>query len=298
MNFFLKNMLQGGEMICPIVRTECNSFLDHLDFHPHYELYFCHGSLLQRMFINGQEYTVSEPNVVILPPFAVHHISSGESVRSFERFVVYFGEELLSQFGASVLSDTLRSSFDGTLFRLSAEGADTLLSALQSVYAEGATRAEQATALATVLNRLDRLTDSERRMQFPMLNEETPRILEYIYRNVGADLDADRIAVRFNISRAKLDRDFRRYVGRTVHQTVIDCRLSAAIALLRRSDSSVGEIALRCGFESEYYFYAFCKRNTGMTPTELRRIGDSLTEIIPYSSSERNHKTDQSLAEN
>ncbi|MBQ7365153.1 MAG: helix-turn-helix transcriptional regulator, partial [Clostridia bacterium] len=72
-------------------------------------------------------------------------------------------------------------------------------------------------------------------------------------------------------SRAKLDRDFRRYVGRTVHTTVMDCRLSAAVALLKRSDLTVAEVAARSGFESEYYFYAFCKRNTGMTPTELRR---------------------------
>ena len=277
-------MLSGGEPIRPIVRTECNRFLGQMDLHPHYELYFCHGDLDQRMLINGRELTISEPNVVILPPFAVHHISSGDVGRGFERYVVYFGEDLIDQFGGSVLPTEIRSSLDGTLFRLDSERADLFLSALQSVYASGAPASEQACALATVLNRLLRCTDQENRLCLPKMNDQTPKILEYIYRNVGECLDADQIAHRFNISRAKLDRDFRRYVGKTVHSTVIDCRLSFAIALLRQSDESIARIASQCGFESEYYFYAFCKRNTGMTPTKLRRQGNDSTEIISYSS--------------
>jgi hypothetical protein len=34
------------------------------------------------------------------------------------------------------------------------------------------------------------------------------------------------------------------------------------------------QIAADCGFESEYYFYSFCKRNTGSTPSALRRKKD------------------------
>lgn len=271
MNFFLKNMLPAGELLCPIYRTECNSFLDRLDFHPHYEMYFCHGNLRQRMFINGQEYTVYEPNIVILPPFAVHHISSNEPGENFERYVVYFKEEFLSQFGGAVLPRSLVGKRTGCMFRLTPETADRILSCLQDLYEENISSSEQATVLATVLNRMDRLVAPSMRLPLETMNEEIPRILEYIYRNVDADLNADRIARIFNISRAKLDRDFRYYVGRTVHQTVVDCRLSAAIDLLKHGTDSVAEIAVKCGFESEYYFYAFIKRNTGMTPTEIRK---------------------------
>ena len=271
MNFFLKNMLPEGELLCPIYRTESNRFLDHLDFHPHYELYFCHTDLQQRMLINGREYTPKEPSLVILPPFAVHHISSHGSEKGFERYVVYFKEEFLSQFGASVLPPSLTQRFRGTLFRLSPQEADQVLSPLQALYEPNASHPEQATALATVLNRVDRLTSEEQRTPLEIMNEEIPRILEYVYRNVDADLNADVIARTFNVSRAKLDRDFRQYVGRTIHQTVIDCRLSAAIDLLKNSDRTVAEIAAACGFESEYYFYSFFKRNTGATPTAIRR---------------------------
>jgi transcriptional regulator GlxA family with amidase domain len=142
------------------------------------------------------------------------------------------------------------------------------------LYEENATHAEQATALATVFNRADRLIPEDRRILLESMNEEIPRILEYVYRNVSADLNADTIARAFNISRAKLDRDFRQYVGRTVHQTVIDCRLSTAIDLLKNTDRTVAQIAADCGFESEYYFYSFCKRNTGSTPSALRRKKD------------------------
>ncbi len=271
MNYFLKNMLSDGALLCPIYRTQCGKFLDHLDFHPHYEVYFCHSPLPQKMFINGQRYSVNTPNVVILPPFAVHHISLEAAGDGFERYVVYFNHDFLDQFGEAVLPKGMAEGFFGVMFPLSGEKADRILESLQNLYEKDASRGEQATGLALLLNRLERLVPMEERIRLEQTTPQISQILEYIYRNVDQDLSADALARRFNLSRAKLDRDFRQYVGQTVHQTVTECRLSAAAGLLRRTGLSVAEIASLCGFESEYYFYSFFKRNTGRTPSELRK---------------------------
>lgn len=59
-------------------------------------------------------------------------------------------------------------------------------------------------------------------------------------------------------------------MGVSVHQAVVNCRLSSAVDMLANTPLTIREIALHCGFESEYYFYSFFKRNTGKTPTSIR----------------------------
>ncbi|MBR2353562.1 MAG: helix-turn-helix transcriptional regulator [Clostridia bacterium] len=274
MNYLLKNMLSDGALLCPIYRKEANRFLDRLDFHPHYELYLCRAPIPQSMVIGGEERTVLSPCAMILPPFTVHHISLKEPRASFERYVIYFGEELLSRFDRRVLCHSLTDSSGGILIPLSEAEADLLTGMSSFLYREESTEEERACTLALLLNTLSRMGGERETVSFAQTPTDVPKILEYIYENVALDLNADRLAALFNISRPKLDRDFRRYVGQSVHKTVMDCRISLALSLLRNTDLSIGEIASRCGFESEYYFYSFFKRLTGHTPSEWRSTTD------------------------
>ncbi len=280
MNYLLKNMLTDGALLCPIYRKEANRFLDRLDFHPHYELYFCHGAVPQKLVIGGEEHTLSQACALILPPFTVHHISLGEKREEFARYVVYFGKEFLSLFDPRILNRSLTESGTGILIPLSDAEADRLAGLLPPLYDGDGTEASRACALGLLLNDLSRLASRESSYVFEKTVSDVPKILEYIWQHVGEDLNADRLAARFNISRPKLDRDFRRFVGQSVHRTVIDCRISTALSLLRSSDRTVKEIAEICGFESEYYFYSFFKKNTGRTPSRWRQSATLPTDSL------------------
>lgn len=283
MNYLLKSMLSDGNLLRPIYRKEANRFLDRLDFHPHYELYFCRAPLPQRLKIGGEERALCEPCALILPPFTVHHISLSEPRESFERYVIYFGEELLSRFHEQVLSRALLKPQTGVLLTLSEEEAKDLSSLLPLLYEEterGSSEASSACALALLLNRLSLFSRSRPPYFFEETVQRIPEVLAYIWHHVDEDLSADRLAERFMVSRPTLDRDFRRYVGQSVHQTVMDCRIWHALTLLRTTDRSVAQIAVCCGFESEYYFYSFFKRLTGKTPSEWRNENDPSTASL------------------
>ncbi len=101
-------------------------------------------------------------------------------------------------------------------------------------------------------------------------------VLKYIYSNLSKSIASDTIAAEFHVSRAKLDRDFRRFVGKSVHNAVIDCRLACACDMLSSTKLSVKKIAALCGFESEYYFYSFFKRGVGKTPLAWRNASSKL----------------------
>ena len=72
-------------------------------------------------------------------------------------------------------------------------------------------------------------------------------------------------------SRAYFQRLYKREFGVSVMKDVITARIALARRLLVTDRSSVAEIAVMCGYESEIYFMQQFKKETGMTPTQYRK---------------------------
>ena len=65
-----------------------------------------------------------------------------------------------------------------------------------------------------------------------------------------------------------------------------DSRLHAALGLLQQSDLAVGEVGLRCGYESPSKFSERFRERFGLPPSELRRACGK-SEQIPAGSGQR-----------
>lgn len=71
--------------------------------------------------------------------------------------------------------------------------------------------------------------------------------------------------------RHRLERGFRRHLGRTVMEEVRRVRVERAKRLLATTDLPVEEIAVRCGFAGASKFGIAFRKETGRTPTQHRR---------------------------
>ena len=80
----------------------------------------------------------------------------------------------------------------------------------------------------------------------------------------------DRMAEKISKSRAQTIRIFRRSVGETPVQYLLNRKLDAARELLRNSAMSLKEIAAALHFSDEYYFACMFKRRTGIAPGRYR----------------------------
>ncbi|MBQ4320808.1 MAG: helix-turn-helix transcriptional regulator [Oscillospiraceae bacterium] len=78
-------------------------------------------------------------------------------------------------------------------------------------------------------------------------------------------------AERVHLSQSQLRRLFRKVLGRSPLEYLQDVRLSMAKNLLLYSSLSVGEIAVRCGYDSYSYFSRAFRKQTGLCPTQFRR---------------------------
>ena len=277
MRYQFQSFLPQNVNFRAIIKTRRSSTrLDHHDFHPHYEIYYCRQSVPQDIIINGQSLSLCIPCIIFSAPFSIHGISlHDETTLSFERTTVYFDDAFLKGFTDDVLPKSLLLDTPNCIYPLTDEQNKTMSLLFDMLFDASEYGAECHAYFAAIVNTLDRLVPAEARITAENPTYYVIDVLKFIYENKASLLNSEVISRRFHVSRAKLDRDFRKFVGRSVHETVIDCRLDHAMKLLKSSDMRIGEIASECGFEGDYYFYAFFKRNTGTTPLQFRKTNST-----------------------
>lgn len=91
-----------------------------------------------------------------------------------------------------------------------------------------------------------------------------------IIADPSAELKVAALAKHFQISREHLSRVFREETGMPLHEYIIRFRLRLAIDLLRHSQLSIKEIAIRCGWHDYSNFYRIFSKRFDRTPQEFR----------------------------
>ncbi len=264
MHYLHQNLLADARPLTAIHKTEYRAEAERRDFHPHYELYFCPSACGQTVILNGHPYPAERPCAVLVRPYTVHHTVPKDPGAPFERYVVYFGEAFADGFSDWIF-DTKILAHSGIFFL---KDSEALLDILMPVMDAARPMGERGAHLAAFFARMEICIAGKAAL---VPSEDTiGSILERILAHPGGKFDADGLASEFHISRAKLDRDFRRYAGCSLHQTVMNCRLQTASELLKNTRLPIAEVARRCGFENEQYFFRFFRRHTGRTPGEFR----------------------------
>ena len=242
--------------------------------HAQYELYFCTENVEQKSLINGVEYVYQYPCVILSPPYTVHSMSCEDpNAVDFDRYVFYFDETMLSSYREELIPTELRRMIGGRIFRLTQEQADYLKTLL--VWCDdptfGTSVMQRELGFLLFLNKLFSFCSEEESIFLDGGPNYIREVLGYVAAHFGEPIDVRTITHHFSVSRSKLDRDFRRCTGNTVHDFLESCRVNQAKLLLQQDPPlSIQEIAARCGIENESYFFPFFKRHTGVTPLEYR----------------------------
>lgn len=98
------------------------------------------------------------------------------------------------------------------------------------------------------------------------------RSMELIRLNVGRPFGVAELARHVNVSRRTLELRFKKNLGKSVHDVIIETKLDKAKKLLCESNLSIAEIAHSCGFSNENYFATAFKRQYKLSPTSFRKI--------------------------
>jgi AraC-like DNA-binding protein len=113
------------------------------------------------------------------------------------------------------------------------------------------------------------------------LPDPVERGLHYIQKNISTQCCAGDIIRESGLSRANFNRIFRRSIGQSPMEFIINQKINMAKSLLLRTDLPIKEIASRTGYQDPLYFSALFKKYTGMSPRKFRSTSPSTTPGIP-----------------
>ena len=98
------------------------------------------------------------------------------------------------------------------------------------------------------------------------------KAISYIEAYYMNDTKVDDIANYVHLSTYHFIRLFKRHTNYSPYEYLLNFRMNHAKKLLKNTNFSIGEISIRCGFNSDSHFVTTFKKNTGMTPKKFREI--------------------------
>ena len=94
---------------------------------------------------------------------------------------------------------------------------------------------------------------------------------KYIDTHFQEDPSLEQLASLQHISKYYLSREFKRYMGITIQDYLVNTRITYAKELLKYTHMPVGEIAFACGMHNVSHFINLFKARESMTPLSYRR---------------------------
>jgi AraC-like DNA-binding protein len=146
-----------------------------------------------------------------------------------------------------------------------------LLSLLHKVYAQPQPNHRDVLLLRTLLITLMNMIDSPVEMKSSKANITWARIHAHLTENLHLDLNRDKIATQFKLSRNYVSTLCLRQTGTAFNQLLTDMKLQRATGLLKDHSLSISEVSYRCGFEDSSYFARRFKSQKGITPLQYRK---------------------------
>jgi LacI family transcriptional regulator len=108
----------------------------------------------------------------------------------------------------------------------------------------------------------------------------TAQALRYMWDRLAEPLQVSDTADAVAISRRKLERHFRKYLGRSVTEELTRKRIERSRELLTGTELTGHDIARQVGFDTQTYFGRVFRKEMGMTPGQYRlariaRLGEA-----------------------
>ncbi len=230
----------------------------------------CQGSY----FVEGHRYALSPGDIVLIGSRSVHKPEL-ESGIPYERIILYVSPEYLQQMSAGNCDLlTLFSGEKGHVLRPRESQRKKLFTLAHTLERDlespgfGREVLSSASLLRLLVEIGRSMEDTGSAILSPILpeNRRILEIMDYLDQNLSEEVDIDRLAEQFYISKYHMMRLFRRETGSTIYTYLTQKRLMQARNLMDGGMRAT-EACYACGFHSYSSFTRAYGKYFGTTPT-------------------------------
>lgn len=102
-------------------------------------------------------------------------------------------------------------------------------------------------------------------------NPQIRSAIEYIHSHLSDELTLQNVSDTLYMNKNYFCQLFQKETGTSFSQYICLRRMNLARLLLSKTEMSIQEIALKCGFHTTAYFSTCCRKCFDCTPSQLRR---------------------------
>ncbi|MCR4561693.1 MAG: AraC family transcriptional regulator [Bacilli bacterium] len=218
---------------------------------------------IEHLEVNGVNYTLEQGDLCILEPMVPHSYHSDERNPVEKKWINFssdiFGDlyEKMGLKGRVLYKNSgLEGVFDVLLTiadRSSLHSDDICYDVASNIF-----------NILFLLAKKDALEASQK------ISKLASSVKELLDKNIFSNATLDEILGDVYYSKKQVTREFKKCFNDTPYNYLINLKIDMAKRLLRTSDLSVKEIALKLGFENQHYFSNAFKKKAGKSPSQYR----------------------------
>ena len=222
-----------------------------------------------KYIVEGVDYTVAPGTLMLIRPFAYHHLSLCLD-SPYERYLIHFHRSDLSPDAVKLLDNMSSSVEDNVLYYPRRTLSNTLISVFDRFeVAEALPREEKEAYLRNLVSELVILLSASSAEKIVQSEDELGgRVIRYLNNNIERDISLDKLAKRFFVSKYYLCRAFKKHNGVSVHGYLTNKRIMYAKQLIESGETASGA-AYKVGFGDYSAFYRAYIKIIGSSPTSL-----------------------------
>ena len=236
-----------------------------IHFHDTLEiLYFLEGDCC---IINGNdELQVETGDIIVFNSGDIHCVNRGKKVAKY--IILQISYSFCESVGFRYWEYTFKKQFCDKKI------ADMLIDILEENNAENDFFIEsiKVKVLNLLLDLFKNYTvDNQQNSTYNSKLRLTKKIIKYIQTNISEPITIKDIANYYGYTRFHISRVFKEATGTTVLDYISFVKVEEAKKLLKKSDESIAEIAVKCGFSSQGYFCKIFKKYENISPNEYKK---------------------------
>lgn len=247
--------------------------LHHHDF---YECYFFISGDITYL-IEGKAYKLKPGDIVLINSKELHQAVINSTEPRYERIVLWISKAFMNKL--STEETDLSLCFDGTDRKNVLRGNNELNKNVEKLlgklldmeYYKGIGKELLCKAYITEImihlnnqsfNETAHLGDDIKK------NSLIDGMIEYITLHMEDDITIDKLSEHFYLSKFHLSREFKKYIGTTIHRYIVQKKLIEAKELIIKH-TPIREVYKQCGFGDYSNFLRAFKNEYGVTPKQF-----------------------------
>lgn len=255
-------------------------YLKAVDYHHHdfYEVYYLVSGNVSYI-IEDKKYNLEPGSLLLINPNELHQPIIHDD-KPYNRMVLWVSRPLIERLSTrnTNLKECFEDGKDHTNLIMPSSGMQSRLmqmfEELNAAYREAdgyggdILKYTKLLELLILINNLYKNRETEiTETSEDNKNKLMLSVLEYISQNIDSGISLDALSERFYLSKYHLCREFKKYMGTTIHRYIIQKRLVKAKQMINEG-YTLNQACVKCGFSDYSNFYKSFKNEYGISPKD------------------------------